>query len=139
MMDDIDRLLAGIEPAVPARKSGSSPIVPTPTDPLPMHDLLADIQRSQAEIAAAAQRQQAEIEQEQAAQAKLKQQRLEQLRSQRREALRPTAVQWLKQLQPKSDEGRWFAEFACNYESSLEAAIDYLEALEEVNALHPDR
>ncbi|MFM2429708.1 MAG: hypothetical protein RLZZ511_921 [Cyanobacteriota bacterium] len=134
-MDEIDQLLAGIDPKIPAQK----PITPKPAATGAIANLLTEVKQAQAEIAEADRLRQAEIEREQAHQAKIKQQRLEQLRSQRREALRQTAAQWLKQLKPKSDEGRWFEEFACNYESRLEAAIDYLEALEEVNALHPDR
>jgi hypothetical protein len=61
-----------------------------------------------------------------------KQHRLEALRQQRRAELAGKAQKWLKQLNPKSEEGRWFDEFACGYESRLEAAIDYLEALQSV-------
>lgn len=40
------------------------------------------------------------------------------------------AKQWLQQLDPISNEGLWFMEFAESYESPLAAAIDYLMALE---------
>ena len=40
------------------------------------------------------------------------------------------AQKWLKELQPYSDEGVWFAQFAESYPSRLEAAIDYLKALQ---------
>lgn len=50
-------------------------------------------------------------------------------RQRRREALRTKAEKWLKGLDPYSDEGFWFEQFASSYESRLEAAIDYLEAL----------
>jgi hypothetical protein len=59
-------------------------------------------------------------------------QRLEEQRQQKkRELLRNTAQAWLKQLNPKSDEGRWFEEFSCSYDSKIEAAMHYLEALRE--------
>jgi hypothetical protein len=61
-----------------------------------------------------------------------KQRRLEALRVQRRAQLTEQAKEWLKRLHPKSEEGLWFEEFACNYESRLEAAIEYLEALQTV-------
>jgi hypothetical protein len=61
-----------------------------------------------------------------------KQHRLEVLRKQRRAELAEKAKNWLKHLNPRSEEGRWFYEFACGYESRLEAAIDYLEALQSV-------
>lgn len=48
----------------------------------------------------------------------------------RRKQLTLKAKEWLKNLDPTSDEGFWFEEFAYSYESKLEAAIDYLEALE---------
>ncbi|MEP0915313.1 hypothetical protein NC981_00650 [Leptolyngbya sp. DQ-M1] len=65
-------------------------------------------------------------------QAQQKQERLEQLKQQRRQALALRAEEWLKNLDSQSSEGRWFEEFACNYDSRLVAAIDYLEALQEV-------
>lgn len=40
------------------------------------------------------------------------------------------AQQWLKELDPLTTEGIWFTDFARNYSSLLEAAIDYLEASE---------
>lgn len=36
---------------------------------------------------------------------------------------------WLKKLDPNSEEGFWFEQFALSYSSKLEAAIDYLKAL----------
>ncbi|MGI0481148.1 salt stress protein, Slr1339 family [Geminocystis sp. CENA526] len=37
---------------------------------------------------------------------------------------------WLKNLDPYSDEGFWFEQFALSYNTKLEAAIDYLRALQ---------
>ena len=37
---------------------------------------------------------------------------------------------WLKKLDPNSEEGFWFEQFALSYPTKLEAAIDYLKALE---------
>lgn len=54
--------------------------------------------------------------------------RQEQLKQQRREALAKRAQEWLKKLDPYSDEGFWFGQFAEHYASKLEAAIAYLEA-----------
>lgn len=39
------------------------------------------------------------------------------------------AQQWLRQIQPTTEEGLWFEEFAHHYPSRLEAALDYLSAL----------
>jgi hypothetical protein len=36
---------------------------------------------------------------------------------------------WLKNLDPNSEEGFWFEQFAMSYESKKEAAIEYLKAL----------
>ncbi|BAZ43316.1 hypothetical protein NIES4102_03160 [Chondrocystis sp. NIES-4102] len=59
-------------------------------------------------------------------------QRREELRERNRtEALRQKAQQWLIQLNPRSEEGKWFEEFAYGYDSKLEAAVDYLEAMDE--------
>ena len=58
----------------------------------------------------------------------LKQQ--QQKEAQERKALEAHAKKWLKQLDPLSDEGMWFTEFAYQYPSPLEAAIDYLKTLQ---------
>ncbi|MDJ0724798.1 MAG: hypothetical protein QNJ38_06770 [Prochloraceae cyanobacterium] len=52
-------------------------------------------------------------------------------RQRQRKALTRQARSWLDNLDPRSDEGLWFEEFAYTYESKLEAAIDYLAALQE--------
>ncbi len=59
-------------------------------------------------------------------------QRREELRERRRkEAMREKAQQWLKNLNMRSEEGKWFEEFSYSYEDKLQAAIDYLEAMRE--------
>ncbi|NJN75236.1 MAG: hypothetical protein HC796_01990 [Synechococcaceae cyanobacterium RL_1_2] len=47
----------------------------------------------------------------------------------RHKQLQRQAEQWLKNLDPYSDEGLWFTEFAYAYDTQLEAAIEYLDAL----------
>jgi hypothetical protein len=54
--------------------------------------------------------------------------KLERLKQQEREGLAKAAQEWLKKLDPYSDEGFWFGQFAEHYPSKLEAAIAYLEA-----------
>ncbi len=145
-MDEIDKLLANLAPEtqkpqtpppkadVPARPQGSlddllkqldSPQSANFSAPLP--DRLMD------EVKADYEQQQAQLELERQQQEQQKQKRLDQLKAQRRVELTEQAAQWLKALNPQSNEGKWFEEFACNYESRLEAAIDYLEALKEVS------
>lgn len=59
-------------------------------------------------------------------------QQREELRDRRRkEALREEAKTWLAKLDPRSEEGKWFQEFSYSYENKLQAAIDYLEAMQE--------
>ena len=84
---------------------------------------LAEIKRQEeAKIAEQKRRQQELIEA----------QKREELRERRRkEALRGKAQQWLKNLNPRSEEGQWFEEFSYSYEDKLQAAIDYLEAMRE--------
>ncbi|MBD1934896.1 MULTISPECIES: salt stress protein, Slr1339 family [Cyanophyceae] len=67
-------------------------------------------------------------EQQQLAEKKIKQ---EQIKQQQREALASQAKEWLKNLNPLSEEGLWFEEFAYAYPAKLDAAIDYLQALRE--------
>jgi hypothetical protein len=66
-------------------------------------------------------------------QALLYQQQRAALEQQRRQDLQIQAETWLQKLDRQSVEGRWFDDFACHYESRLEAAIEYLVALQEVN------
>ncbi|MGK7931786.1 MAG: hypothetical protein AB4041_10190 [Microcystaceae cyanobacterium] len=54
----------------------------------------------------------------------------EQEKQQQAKRLTQQAKLWLEKLDPYSDEGFWFAQFAESYESRLDAAIDYLAALE---------
>ena len=56
-------------------------------------------------------------------------QELEKQRSQN--LLTRRAEQWLKNLNPHSDEGLWFEQFSYSYESRLAAAIDYLQGLDK--------
>ncbi|MGB5712392.1 MAG: hypothetical protein WBM44_15955 [Waterburya sp.] len=84
---------------------------------------LAEIKRqAEARIAEQKRRQQELIEAQ-------KREELRELR--RKEALREKAKQWLKNLNPRSEEGKWFEEFSYSYEDKLQAAIDYLEAMRE--------
>lgn len=57
----------------------------------------------------------------------------EQKRKKKREALTQEATEWLKKLNPHSEEGLWFEEFSYSYPSKLDAAIDYLTALRETH------
>lgn len=67
-------------------------------------------------------------------QIKEEQLRQERIKQQQRQALTKEAQEWLKKLNPHSEEGLWFEEFAYDYPSKLEAAIDYLQALKETKS-----
>jgi hypothetical protein len=70
-------------------------------------------------------------------QARMYEQRQAALAQQRRQDLRQHAQAWLQKLDKKSVEGRWFEDFACHYESPLDAAIEYFVALQEINSPLP--
>jgi hypothetical protein len=70
-------------------------------------------------------------------QARLYEQRQTALAQQRRQDLRQQAQAWLQKIDKKSVEGRWFEDFACHYESPLDAAIEYFVALQEINSPLP--
>lgn len=107
-------------------KQISSPSLPQSTN---KHDLISQLQQ---EYQAKEQKEQELQQQEQ-----LRQQKQQEQKEQRRkEALKEKAQQWLKKLEPNSEEGLWFEEFAYNYESKLVAAMDYLTALDEVHFHH---
>ncbi|MGK7945367.1 MAG: hypothetical protein AB4058_12940 [Microcystaceae cyanobacterium] len=55
----------------------------------------------------------------------------EQEKQQKIKRLTKQATLWLDKLDPYSDEGFWFGKFAESYPSRLDAAIEYLGALEE--------
>jgi hypothetical protein len=76
------------------------------------------------------------VTQEQAQQ-QLYQQRKAALLQQRRQELEQQAQIWLQTMDHHSDEGRWFDEFSCHYESQLTAAIEYFIALQEINSPLP--
>jgi hypothetical protein len=71
-------------------------------------------------------------------QARMYEQRQAALAQQRRQDLRQQAQAWLQKLDKKSVEGRWFDDFACHYESPLDAAIEYFVALQEINSPLPN-
>lgn len=123
----LDNLLAEVKAELEASKSHTlpppPPSVPKPAiepDPLLLKDVRAEYREKEREER---ERQQQEL---------LEQQRLEKERQQRkRQAIRQQAQAWLKNLNPRSEEGRWFEEFSYSYEDKLEAAIHYLEAIRE--------
>lgn len=65
------------------------------------------------------------------AQLEAEQRQQQRVQQQRRAALTKRAQTWLKQLDPHGGEGVWFEEFAANYPSRLDAAIDYLGVSDE--------
>ncbi|PSB00363.1 salt stress protein, Slr1339 family, partial [Merismopedia glauca] len=107
--------------------NNASPYSVTPTQPnLP--DLTQEyslISELKAEFAATEQAE--KLKQEE--QIKVEKIRQEQLQKERRQGLEKKAQEWLKQLNPHSQEGLWFEEFAYKYASKLDAAIDYLQVL----------
>lgn len=121
---DLDRLLAEVKAEV------ESPIAPTPS-PATGHvrvpsQAITPSSSSPGEKACL-QELQAEYQQKQREQEKLQEQR----QQRQQEALKQKAQEWLKKLDPKSEEGKWFEEFAYSHTSRLEAAMDYLAALRE--------
>lgn len=87
-------------------------------------------QRSQ-ELQKQQQLQEEQLQKEQ--QLREEQLRTQQRKKRQREALTEEATEWLKTLNPRSDEGMWFEDFSYSYTSKLEAAIDYLQALRETH------
>jgi acetylglutamate synthase len=91
-------------------------------------DLISQVQQEfQEKEKIEQQRQQQQLQEE-----KQRQQKQEQ---RRRQELEKQAKEWLKNLKPNSDESVWFTEFSYAYESKLEAAIDYLQAMRETRFL----
>lgn len=91
------------------------------------------VRKREAKLAEIERQKQARIEEQKRRERELiEAQRREELRERRRkEAMQEKARQWLKNLNPRSEEGQWFEEFSYSYEDKLQAAIDYLEAMRE--------
>jgi type IV secretory pathway VirB10-like protein len=131
---DLDRLLVEVKAEV------ESPIAPTPspgTGDVPVRSHTTNSSSFPIENSYL-QELQAEYQQKERAQAERQQQKqreqekLQEQRQQRQQqALKQKAQEWLKKLDPKSEEGKWFEEFAYSHTSRLEAAMDYLAALRE--------
>jgi hypothetical protein len=118
---DVDKVLTDITANFVTRPSSPSSAQPSQTN---QHLKKIASQHRPQDVAQALQN----LEQQQ------EQQRLSAKREQRqRETLKGKAQEWLKKLDPYSDEGMWFEEFAYAYDTKLDAAMDYLSALGEVS------
>jgi hypothetical protein len=155
-MDEIDKLLAKLDQAKPhAMPVNSAKISSDRSTTANYHsidDLLKSLgesakQQVQSHLSASVQSsspivpeiqeyQEAQVTQEQAQQQQYDQCKAA-LLQQRRQELEQQAQIWLQKLDHRSDEGRWFDEFACHYESKLVAAIEYFIALQEINSPLP--
>ena len=133
-MDSIDKLLAQIKAEYKESdrqeqpKKQQIPVQPIEQPPpqteSSLDSLLNDIKADyEGRDRAEEQVRQEQLKAEELRKQKLKQQELEVLQQQ--------ATTWLKKLEPLSTEGLWFEKFAENYSSKLEAAIVYLQDLQE--------
>lgn len=149
-MDPLDKLLAEVKAdytqerprpaseAIPELQPLQPPAQPNPNETRSPHslnpaasapdpalaNLLDDIKADYtAQDQQAAQQHQQQLEAER--------QRQEQRRIQQQQALRQQAETWLAELDQTSPEGLWFEEFAGSYASRVQAAIDYLTALQQ--------
>lgn len=137
----IDNFLADLQAEFTEKPNKKTTSPQKPTKPLSVtqsgssrspstfdNNLLEDLKEEyQAKEREAQQRKQKELREQQ--------RREEQKKQRRREALRQEAEKWLKSLDINTDEGLWFEEFSYAYDSKLEAAIDYLQAIRETRRL----
>ena len=103
--------------SIPAKPISPINIAVSPSTNTGVDDLVADLKQTYQE-----QDRQQEI---------AKQQEIKRQQQKRQATLEKSAKAWLKKLDPHSDEGLWFTEFAYAYDSQLAAAIDYLSAMQE--------
>jgi len=125
-MDSIEQLLAQVK----AQYGGATPPPASPAPPTRSRSPQDPIESLLAEVKGQYETQDAAVQEVQRQQLAAEQQRQAQLQQARRAAVSRTAETWLKNLDPLSTEGLWFNQFAEKYTSKLEAAIDYLSALE---------
>jgi hypothetical protein len=136
--NSLDGLLAQLQNEYSERSQPTSSIPPlpspTPLPPLPSptsslavpdNPLLDQLKAEYTQK----DREEAEARQQQEAAERRQQEHLRQLQ---RDALRQNAQAWLKKLDRLSSEGLWFVDFAKDYSSEVDAAIDYLAALQEL-------
>jgi multidrug efflux pump subunit AcrA (membrane-fusion protein) len=155
-MDEIDKLLAKLDQskpqALPVDSSKVASDRSSTANYASIDDLLQSLgtlakQQVQSRLSAAVpspspivpeiqEYQEAQVTQEQAQQQQYDQRKAA-LLQQRRQELEQQAQIWLQKLDHRSDEGRWFDEFACHYESKLVAAIEYFLALQDINSPLP--
>lgn len=126
-MESIDDLLARVKESYEAQPKSPSPEIAVTPGETPKRDRTADasVDRLLADLGD-------EYREKERTEARERQQQEEERQQQERQARRYRAEAWLKTLDPLSGEGLWFADFAKDYPSPLQAAIDYLEAIEEV-------
>jgi hypothetical protein len=134
-IDDLLRSLG--EPAKQTVRDHLQASPPPPVRSLPVPEIQS-YQQEQVAIAEGASRAiELAAQEKQQQQARLYEQRQAALAQQRRQDLRQQAQAWLQKIDKKSVEGRWFEDFACHYESPLDAAIEYFVALQEINSPLP--
>ncbi|WP_341737485.1 hypothetical protein [Microcoleus sp. CAWBG640] len=159
-MESIDRLLAELraeyqesqkksadlksqrmvqpEPSLQATTAPSSQVIETYGKNLDLDNLDSDLAQIKAEYQAQEQAEEvakqeqllAEDEAQNKAQKTLKQEPQQVEVKTHREKVRQAQV-WLKNLSKDSDERFWFDQFAFKYSSRIDAAIDYLQAVNE--------
>jgi predicted ribosome quality control (RQC) complex YloA/Tae2 family protein len=131
-MDSLDKLLAQLkaeydESAPPEQKTKPSakPLIQPPSNSASSIDnLLAEVKTQYEE--------QDQVEELRKQQEQQQQQiRQQQLKAQKLEALKIRAKAWVESIDPLSSEGLWFEKFAEKYPSKLEAALEYLQEIEE--------
>ncbi|OKH43577.1 hypothetical protein NIES2101_30235 [Calothrix sp. HK-06] len=132
-MDEIDKLLAEIQneytQAPKSQSQSQRPNIRTLNNvvssdkPIGLDKLLADVKADfdEKDLAVELQRQQ-ELEAERI--------RVLEQQQKKRDVLKQQAQVWLSELEPLSPEGLWFESFSQGYPSQLDAAVEYLEGLE---------
>ncbi|MEB3178903.1 MAG: hypothetical protein VKL59_07740 [Nostocaceae cyanobacterium] len=134
MTDPLDKLLADLKAEYVESKPTnpqSQPIVVQPTTSKPsakssslLDNLLNEVKAHYEEEDKAE-----KLRRQQELQAQERQQ--QQLKAKKLEELHKKAQIWLEELDAFSPEGLWFERFAEGYPSKLEAAVEYLQELEE--------
>ncbi|MBE9199867.1 MULTISPECIES: hypothetical protein [unclassified Nodularia (in: cyanobacteria)] len=129
-MDSLDKLLdqlkAEYDQAKPAASQPQNNPAKSSPPQLPKSLSLVDSLLAEVRADFAAQDEAEELQKQQA----LEQEKIRQaqVKAQKLAALKLEAEAWLKTLDPFSQEGFWFEQFAESYPSKLEAAIEYLQS-----------
>jgi len=126
MKDPLEALIEELRAEYEGQEAPRAP--PRTPPPVPRSDLLGSLK---AAYEALDRQEEGEASRARARAEEVERRRREELARRQREIRAREAQAFLAALAPRSEEARWFQKFSAHYPNDLEAAIAYLDALDE--------